>query len=198
MNTGAVADRPGVAATAAANGSTVKPNPVTSYAVGNDHVVCNTLTGTLAFATALKIPGDTSAPETSTIKGTVNGCTDSDNANVGLFSGTITATINSTGTDCTALFGSSANSGSMTIVWKPAKGQAFTPVDPSTLKATSKLHTNGQVGGFFTIADDNDAGEARGPAMPTVRSRWAPNTVAPRCPAAPSTSPVASRASAGR
>jgi hypothetical protein len=148
----------GLAATATA---AVRPSTTTTYTVDGDHVQCQTLTGTIAFATKLSFAGPTTGSETATIKGLVNGCTDSDNANVNLFSGTITGAIHtSNGWNCTALFGPQPSSASaMTIVWKPAKNQAFAHPDPVTLKPTSKFTVNGDVGGFFTIADDNNVNE---------------------------------------
>ena len=151
-------------ATESAGGAAARPSTTTTFAVGGDHVVCSTLTGTIAFAPKLSFAGATTGAETATIKGAVNGCVDSDKPLVGLFSGTVTGVVHTNnGTNCTALFGPQAatlSTSTLTVVWKPAKLQAFTPVDGVTLKPTSTVHLNGDVGAFFTVQDDNAAGNA--------------------------------------
>ena len=101
---------------------------VTSFAVGNDHVTCNTLSGTITFATALKLSGPTTGAQTITVKAAVAGCTDSDQSGVKMFSGTLASTLTSNGGhSCGALLGNSNSTNNSRITWKPAAGQAFTP-----------------------------------------------------------------------
>ena len=101
---------------------------VVSFNVGNDHVTCNTLSGTITFTTALKNSNPSTGTNTVTVKGAVGGCTDSDKAAVKMFKGIITSTITTnTGTNCSGLLGPSNVSGNARITWTPAGGQAFTP-----------------------------------------------------------------------
>ena len=102
---------------------------VTSFAVGNDHVVCKTLSGTITFATALKISGPTTGANTITVKAAVAGCTDTDKPAVKVFSGTIASTLTTNGgSACAGISGpSTSTSGNNTTTWTPAVGQAFTP-----------------------------------------------------------------------
>jgi hypothetical protein len=124
----------------------------TTFNVGQDHAVCNTLTGTLKFATKLTLGGPTTGTNTTTVKGTVAGCTDSDNGGVGMFSGTLGSTITTSGgSACLGLAGVSSNTGTAKIVWKPASGQAFTPVDPTTLKPTTNTSFTQTNGTTYTI-----------------------------------------------
>ena len=105
-------------------------------------------------------------PETATIKGTVNGCQDTDNterrgivrrhAHRNRFNTT-------GGNNCLALFGAqpaTSATSTLQVIWKPAKGQAFSPVDPTTLKPMTKVHLHGNIGGFFTVQEDNSVGNA--------------------------------------
>ena len=101
---------------------------VVSFNVGNDHVTCNTLSGTITFATALKNSGPSTGTNTITVKGAVGGCTDSDKSAVKMFKGTIASTITTNnGWNCAGLLGPSNVSGTARITWTPGAGQAFTP-----------------------------------------------------------------------
>jgi hypothetical protein len=131
---------------------------VTTYNVGNDHAVCETLTGTIKFATKLTLAGPTTGAQTTTVKGTVAGCSDTDNANVAPFSGTLAATLSSNnGTSCAALLGPSNTAGTSRIIWKPATGQAFSPtVTIGTAQKPVSDITFSQTGGqTYTVAAGN-------------------------------------------
>ena len=126
----------------------------TTFNVANDKAQCNTLTGTITFATALKSSGPTTGANTITVKGTVAGCTDSTNSNVHMFAGTLGTTIHSTnGTNCTGLLGPSNISGSAQLVWKPATGQAFTPTTTvgTAQKPASNVSFSQVSGGTFSV-----------------------------------------------
>ena len=127
---------------------------LTTYAVGNDHVTCNTLTGTITFATALKNSGPTTGSNTITVKGTVAGCTDADKPAVKMFSGTIASTITTNnGTSCAGLLGPSNVTGTARITWKPAALQAFTPtvLVGTAQKPVSDIGFSQISGGLFTV-----------------------------------------------
>src|SRR5689334_21124302 len=83
-----------------------------TFDVSNDHVTCNTLSGSVKFATGLTGGGASTGANTITIKGAVAGCTDSDNSAIKMFKGAFAATLNTNnGTNCTSLLGTSAISG---------------------------------------------------------------------------------------
>jgi hypothetical protein len=140
----------GVAAPAGA----VHPLITTTYAVGNDHVVCNTVTGTLTFATALKLTGPTTGANTTTVKATVAGCTDTDKTAVKIFTGSLLSTIQTTGgAACGGLLGLSNNTNSSQFIWKPATGQAFSPtvLIGTAQKPVSNVTATQDVGTSFTV-----------------------------------------------
>jgi hypothetical protein len=152
-------------------GAAAPAGAVTPINVGNDHVVCNTLSGTISFATALKISGPTTGSNTITIKAALGGCTDTDNSTVKMFSGTITGTLTSSGgTNCSGLSGlSSSTTGNSTTVWKPASGQAFSPTITvgTSQKPGSVTHVAQTNGATFTIAA-SQGGTSQGPWAGTV------------------------------
>jgi hypothetical protein len=127
---------------------------VVTFNVANDHVTCNTLTGTITFATALKNSGTTTGANTITVKGTVGGCTDSDNSSVKMFKGALATTISSNnGTNCSGLLGPTNITGSARITWTPAAGQKFTPTVTvgSAQKPVSDITFSQVSGGVFTV-----------------------------------------------
>ena len=125
---------------------------VTTYAVGSDHVTCNTLSGTITFATALKNSGPTTGANTITIKGKVAGCTDSDKPAVKMFAGTLASTVTTNnGSACTGLLGPSNVTGTARITWTPAVGQAFTPTAGSPAKPVSDIGFSQISGGAFAV-----------------------------------------------
>jgi hypothetical protein len=129
-------------------------HPLATFNVANDKVTCNTLTGTITFATALTSSGPTTGANTITVKGAVAGCTDTSNSSIGMFTGTLATTISSTnGHNCTGLLGPSNITGSAQIVWKPATGQTFTPTTTvgSSQKPASNISFRQVSGGTFTV-----------------------------------------------
>jgi hypothetical protein len=114
----------GVAALASvavpATASAVPPPPID---VSNHRVTCDSLVGTIKFATAL-VPGGTSA-NAITIKATLDGCDDmddvaSDNTNtVSIKASKLQGILSSTTNDCQGLVGlSTGTTGDTTIKWK--------------------------------------------------------------------------------
>jgi hypothetical protein len=131
---------------------------VVSFAVGNDHATCNTLSGTIKFTSHLKNSGPTTGANTITATLAIAGCFDDDNSNVHMFKGATTAKlITNTGWNCTGLLGPSNVSGSSQIVWTPAAGQAFTPT--TTVGTVQKPATNVKFtqvsGGAFSVPPAN-------------------------------------------
>lgn len=127
---------------------------VTTINVANDHATCNTLTGTITFATALKNGGPTTGANTITVKGTVGGCTDSDNNTVKMFKGTLASTIQtSNGSSCGGLLGPTNTTGSARITWIPGAGQKFTPtvLVGTVQKPVSDITFSQISGGLFTV-----------------------------------------------
>ncbi len=106
--------------------STASSAGTTTIDVTHDHVTCGTLGGKIGFSTPLTLTGPTSGSNNITVVAAVEGCSDDDNSNVGVFSGKIKATLTSnSGSSCVALLGPSTISGSATVTWKAAKGQKF-------------------------------------------------------------------------
>jgi hypothetical protein len=117
--------------------------------VANDHVTCQTLSGTVKFTSALKTNGPTTGSQTTKVTAALAGCLDDNNAAVKMFKGAITATLTSNnGHACAGLLGASTDNGSANILWTPATGQAFTPT--ALVGTAQKPVTNvtfSQVGG---------------------------------------------------
>src|SRR6266480_2804586 len=63
---------------------------VTTYAVGNDHLTCSTLAGTIKFTSHLKNSGATTGVNTITVALTLAGCVDDDKGAVKMFKGAST------------------------------------------------------------------------------------------------------------
>jgi hypothetical protein len=135
--------------------STSSAGAIVTFNVANDHVTCNTLSGTIKFATHLKNSGPTTGSQTTTVTAALAGCVDDDNASVKMFKGAITASLASTGgSNCASLLGLSSQSASSPIVWTPGAGQGFIP--KTTVGTVQKAATNvsfTQVrGGIDTVA----------------------------------------------
>ncbi len=110
---------------AVSNAGASAPPPIN---VTGDHVVCNTVTGAMQFATPL-VNGGTATTNAVTVKGRLDGCTDTDNPAVTLALSTFSATLTGSTNDCSAL--SNVNtfpSNVVTINWHTA---------PSTPKLTT-------------------------------------------------------------
>jgi hypothetical protein len=136
--------------------ASVHPRASTPHNVLNDHVTCNTLTGTIKFATKLTATGPTTGGNTITVKATVSGCTDDDNGAIPVFSGALTGTLTTSGgTSCGGLLGPGSSTGSTKLVWKNPTGHLLQPTDPVTLKPTSVITINQNAGGLFTVPAGN-------------------------------------------
>jgi hypothetical protein len=122
---------------------------VTPIDVANDHVTCQTLSGTVEFTSALKNSGPTTGSQTTKVTAASAGCVDDNNGAVKMFKGAITATLTSNnGHNCSGLLGPSADSGTANIIWTPATGQAFTPTAlVGTVQKPVTNTTFSQVGG---------------------------------------------------
>ncbi len=116
----------------------------------NYKVHCTSITGTISFSPALKLPGTTSGAEKSTVKLTLGGCTATPTTGgtavtvtKGVVSGALTG---SGGSACTGLLGSSAQSGTLTTKWttSPALSSGSTVLTPHTVLGG----TNGTNGTF--------------------------------------------------
>ena len=149
---GALALAGSVAVVAAPAGASA-PHATITVNVHNSAVACDTLSGTLKFSTPLKFTGPTTGASTITVKGTVAGCTSADVGGGGqIFSGALAATINGTGgSNCTGLAGTSTNTNTATITWKPPKGYKFTPLTGSPGKPITTVTTTESIGTTFTV-----------------------------------------------
>jgi len=132
---------------------------VTTFAVGNDHATCNTLSGTIKFTSHLKNSGPTTGNQTTTATLALAGCFDDDKGTVKMFKGTTKAVLHSTnGWNCAGLLGPTNSNGTSDIVWVPAAGQAFTPkITVGTVQKMASHVSFSQVsGGTFTVPAANN------------------------------------------
>jgi len=132
---------------------------VTTYAVGNDHATCNTLSGTIAFATAIQNNGPTTGNNTITATLALAGCFDDDKSAVKMFKGTTKALLHTTnGHNCSGLLGPSNVSGSSDIIWVPGAAQAFSPkITVGTVqKMASHVGFTQVAGGAFSVPAANN------------------------------------------
>jgi len=132
---------------------------VTTYAVGNDHATCNTLSGTIKFTSHLKNSGPTTGNQTTTATLALAGCFDDDKSGVKMFKGTTKAVLHSTnGWNCAGLLGPTNSNGTSDIIWVPAAGQAFSPkITVGTVQKMASHVTFTQVaGGTFSVPVANN------------------------------------------
>jgi hypothetical protein len=131
----------GVVATTAARASAPPPINVT-----NDKVTCNSVVGTIKFATPLSNAGSPTGSNQINIKVTLDGCTDTTNANAKIGASKLKGTISTNnGTQCVGLFGPSNVSASTTVKWKAQSG-------------TPKLVMTGNVPAASTVTINQTAG----------------------------------------
>jgi hypothetical protein len=104
--------------------------------VSHDHVFCDTLYGTIGFAPPLTA---SAGGNVVTLKGTVNGCTDTDNPAVHIIASSFSGKLTSSGTGFSGLLGISAPQGTLTVKWKTASD--------SPLQQTSSVLTLGAAPG---------------------------------------------------
>jgi hypothetical protein len=100
---------------------------VTKVDASKDTISCDTLEkGAVKFSPSLLIGGAT--PSTAKLKGTISGCSvtpDVPADAVDIVSGTVSGTLSSGNNNCLALLGPSGSTGTITITWKTAKGEAL-------------------------------------------------------------------------
>jgi len=146
--------------TAPAVASTAHRNASVTVDVLHDHVTCDTLIGTIAFATKLTLTGPTTGANTTTVKIAASGCNDDDHpeytaAPAAPFSGAITGTLSTTGgASCTGLLGPGSATGTTQVVWKNPKGYLFTPTTlvGTAQKPVSSISISQDQGGVFTVS----------------------------------------------
>jgi hypothetical protein len=112
-------------------------------------VTCNSIVGTIKFATPLSNAGSPTGSNQINLKVTVDGCTDTSNANVKVGASKLSGNITTNnGTQCVGLFGPSAVNASTTIKWKAQSG---TPklVMSGNVPAVSTLTIIQTVGGTY-------------------------------------------------
>jgi hypothetical protein len=131
---------------------------VTTFNVANDHATCNTMSGTIKFATHIKNSGPTTGNNTTNVVLALAGCFDDDNNNVKMFKGANTTALHtSNGSNCSGLLGPVNVTASSQIVWTPAAGQAFTPkTTVGTVQKSASNTTFTQIsGGVFSVPAAN-------------------------------------------
>ena len=153
----------------------------TTFDVANDHVTCNTTSGSIAFAPPLTATGTTTGALTTKMTMVLAGCSDTDNGSVNMFTGKTTMTLSSNiGTNCAGLLGLIDEDGESQIVWTPAAGQAFTPKTPvgTAQKAATNVHFNQLSGGLFSVTGEGPWAATYGSfSMGTAYSTAAPSSV---------------------
>jgi hypothetical protein len=107
----------------------------TAVDVTHDTVTCNTVVGTIKFATGLMLTGATTGANQVNVKATLAGCTDNTNSSVHVAPTKLSVNLTSNGgNSCLSLSGPSAEMATSTIKWKAS--------DPTVEKLTmSDLHT---------------------------------------------------------
>jgi hypothetical protein len=169
--------------------SAAAPPPID---VSNHSVECDSLVGTIKFATAL-IPGGTSA-NSITIKATLDGCDDQDDAandntdTVSIAPSKLSGILSSNTNDCQGLIGlSTGTSGSTTISWKTNAKQLGTGLPYPKIfdsghiagKAASVVTVNQTFGGTY-VADGTTSWGGSGYGMFQIGADAAHgNTAAP-------------------
>lgn len=148
---GATAIVGSMAFAAAPAGARVHPQASTPVNVLADHVQCNTITGSIKFATKLTLTGPTTGNNTTTVKLAASGCVDQDQS-LPQFAGTITGALSTTGgTNCTGLLTPGAATGNTKVVWKNPTGKLLQPTDPITNLPQSLIGVTNDQGGTFLI-----------------------------------------------
>jgi hypothetical protein len=128
----------------APSGGAAAPPPIDA---SHDHVTCATMFGALKFSPGIGVL-PVSGPMIATVKVKLDGCTDTDNANVKLAASNMTGTITYANNDSSQLLGKANVLGNLTITWKTAAGAAKLVAPPNTLP-TSTL-TFGQMTSALT------------------------------------------------
>jgi hypothetical protein len=141
----------GLAVTAlvgSATAATVFASSPAPIDASNDHVTCTEFFGAFKFNPPL---GGPAAPSmTASVKGTIDGCTDADNANVKLAASKISGTITYGSNSALALAGVANVTGSLTVSWKTASGAAKLTGASSTINFSQINSGTASPGGNFT------------------------------------------------
>lgn len=136
-------------------------HPAASVTVNvlNDHATCDTLIGTVSFATKLTLTGPTTGANTTTVKLAASGCNDDDHdytqGGLGPFSNAITGTLTTNGgASCTGLLGPGSATGVTQAIWKNPKGFLFTPTTlvGTAQKPVSNITISQDQGGTFAVS----------------------------------------------
>ena len=128
---------------AVSNAGAAAPAPID---VSGDHVVCNTVTGGMKFSAPL-VNGGTATSNAISVKGKLDGCTDTDNPAVHLAGATFGGTLTGTTNDCNALSNLNAfPANTITVKWRTASGA------PKLTSPTSSVTVN-ELSGLEYVAD---------------------------------------------
>ena len=112
--------------------------------VANDHVTCNTIYGTVGFKPSLII-GGTATSDAISVKGVVDGCTDTDNPAVLFTASSFSGKLAGTSNNALSLLGPSAVTGSIKISWKLQK--ASVKITPTSSVVSPTTATGGTEAG---------------------------------------------------
>lgn len=116
--------------------------------VSNHHITCTALYGTTKIDPKLDLVGG--QPTTVTVKVTLDGCIDSDDANVKIKASKLSGTIGFSDNFITALQGVHTVTGNFTIAWKTASGAAKLTNATTTISFTQLNGSSIAIGGNFT------------------------------------------------
>jgi hypothetical protein len=160
----------GVASAALVGGLAALASPAYAvphtYNVGASTVTCNTVTGTLKFATPLKFTGPTTGASSTTVKAKVGGCTSDDvgspsNAPTGdaTFAGTSSGILSGTGgSNCGSLLGASTSTGTLATKWTPPKVSPDGVLPPAATKFAPTNTVGGHLGAWTQSTLSQEAG----------------------------------------
>ena len=160
-------------------GGAASPAPIN---VSTDHVTCTTMYGSMKFlpgiGQALLTPPPN--PMTSTVKFTLDGCTDTDNANVKLGPSKLAGTVLYSDNGAAQLLGKKNVTATLTITWKTASGAAKLTAPTSTLtyaqmtSALTSLTTGpGAFSGTYGMFSIGTAAAHGGNTAPSVSGNFA-------------------------
>ena len=116
----------------------------TKVDVSGDHVVCNTVYGTIGISPALVAGGTT--PTKITLKGTIDGCVDTDNAAIHIAASKFSGKLGGQNNDLTGLAGAAQVTGTIVIKWKTQK-------DTALLQTSTTITPNSTCGGLVPISE---------------------------------------------
>jgi hypothetical protein len=139
--------------------------------VAADHLTCNSTIGSFKFNPPLVGGGSTTTQ--ITVKATLAGCSDPDNANVQVLSGAAatpkTGPLAGTNNDCLTLLGLNTAPGSIITKWKTLTGQPKITPAATTLSVTNiQGGVFGPVGGWSGSYGEFQVGTTFGTATPSI------------------------------